>query len=475
MSVDTLQKTVPSKLLVLNVVGLSPKHIGPFTPNLEKLAKHGGVTHIQSMLPAVTCSVQATYFSGHTPSEHGIVGNGWYFKDLAEIKFWHQSNHLIQRPQIWQNFKDLYPEAHTANIFCWYNMYNPADTSVTVRPMYPADGRKIPDIYTSPPELRNDLNARLGQFPLFSFWGPNSNIQSSQWIADCALEVLEKERPDLAMVYLPHLDYALQKLGPNHPGIAAELSAIDQVCGQLLDYAQSQQYRIVVLSEYGIQSVSKVCYLNRIFRMQGWLQAREELGLEILDAGASRVFAVADHQIAHVYVQDKGLLDKVRKALEDCPEVELILGDEQKKHYGLAHERSGDLIAVSRQDAWFSYYYWLEDAKAPDFARTVDIHRKPGYDPVELFLDPSLRFPKLKLASKLLLKKLGFRTLMDVIPLDTSLVKGSHGAFCENADDGAIFICSESGFLPSEMVENGILPTDIQVLLLKLSACSSTP
>lgn len=464
---DNLPSAEP-KLLVLNVVGLSPKHIGERTPNLRGLVMRGSASHIQSMLPAVTCSVQASYFSGCTPSQHGIVGNGWYFKELAEVKFWHQCNHLIQSPQIWQKVKALNPELTTANIFCWYNMYNPADTSVTVRPMYPADGRKIPDIYTSPADLREELNSQLGSFPLFNFWGPNSNITSSQWIADATIKMLEKNAPDLAIAYLPHLDYALQKVGPDHTSITAELKEIDRLCGQLIDFGVNNNYRIVVLSEYGISKVKRVCHLNRLFRREGWLRIREELGLELLDTGASKVFAVADHQFAHIHIQDKSLTNKVRSLLEQQEEIEQVLGDEQKIHYGLDHARSGDLIAVSHSDAWFTYYYWLNDAKAPDFARTVDIHRKPGYDPVELFLDPDIALPKVKIIGKLLKKKLGFRTLLDVIPLDASLVKGSHGALCSNPEEGAVFLCSESGLLSSSHQQSGIPSTRVMSILLEL-------
>lgn len=466
---STPQAEPDSKLLVLNIVGLSPKHISETnTPHLQKLALRGCATHIHSMLPAVTCSVQATYFTGTTPGHHGIVGNGWYFKGLAEVKFWHQSNHLIQQPQIWQRVKEHKPSATTANLFCWYNMYNPADTSVTVRPMYPADGRKLPDIYTNPPELRAELNQQLGMFPLFNFWGPNANISSSQWIANAALHTLEKTKPTLAIAYLPHLDYALQKVGPDHPSIAQELQQIDVVCGQLIDYAANNAYQVVVLSEYGISKVQRVCHLNRLFRERGWLRVRDELGLELLDAGASKVFAVVDHQLAHIYVQDKSLLKDVRALLEKQQEIEQVLGAEQKVHYGLDHPRSGDLIAVTHSDAWFSYYYWLDDARAPDFARTVDIHRKPGYDPVELFLDPTLAFPKAKIVGKLLRKKMGFRTLLDVIPLDASLVQGSHGALCSDPEEGAIFMCSESAFLSVEAVQHGLPATAVMNTLLEL-------
>lgn len=453
---------------MLNVVGLTPAHIGEHTPNLARLAASGERAHIQSMLPAVTCSVQATYFTGVTPSEHGIVGNGWYLRDLCEIKFWHQSNRLIQAEQIWNALRRRDPATKSANIFCWYNMYSPADISITVRPLYPADGRKIPDIYTSPSEWRPRLNSQLGQFPLFNFWGPNSNIVSSRWIADAALQTLQEAQPDLAIVYLPHLDYSMQKLGPDHPDITEELRRIDALCGDLINYGKSHDYVLVVLSEYGIEKVSRPCHLNRLLREQGWLTVKNELGLELLDPEASRVFAVADHQVAHVYVQDKSLLSKVKTLLERQPEIEMVLDEQTKKNAGLAHPRSGELIAIARSDAWFSYYYWLDDAKAPDFARTVDIHRKPGYDPVELFLDPALRSPMGAIAWRLLKKKLGFRTLMDLIPLDATLIRGSHGGLSRHPDSGPIYICSESGTLSATQRRDGLAPTEIMNLLLDL-------
>lgn len=458
---------VSSKLLVLNVVGLSPKHIGEHTPHLKKLSERGVKTHIHSMIPAVTCSVQTTYFTGTTPAQHGIVANGWYFRDQSEIRFWHQSNHLIQAPQIWTEIKNNNSGLKTANIFCWYNMYCPADTAITVRPMYPSDGRKLPDIYTSPSALRHTLNDKLGTFPLFNFWGPKSSIVSSQWIADAAQFTIENEQPNFVTVYLPHLDYAMQKVGPDHPSICQELCDIDKVCGQLIELAEANNYRVIVLSEYGIQKVSRPCHLNRLFRDAGWLTVRDELGLELLDAGASKVFAVADHQVAHIYVQDENLLPKVQALLEQQSDIELVLDERGKQKYGLNHTRSGEFIVIAKPNAWFSYYYWQDDARAPDFARCVDIHRKPGYDPVELFVDPSIKLPLLKVASKLIQKKLGFRYLMDLIPLDATLVRGSHGALVSDPLQGAIFIASDGAMVADVDLQQGIPATQVFDVLLQ--------
>ena len=272
--------------------------------------------------------------------------------------------------------------------------------------------------------------------------GPDA---ASRWIAEASKWIEQKYQPTLSLIYLPHLDYNLQRLGPAHPAIAEDVSAIDAIVGELIAFFEARSVAVLVLSEYGISAVDTPIHLNRVFREQGWITVREELGLELLDCGASRAFAVADHQIAHVYLNDPALENSVRSRIESQPGVARVLGVAEKKQCGLDHPRAGDLVAVARENAWFTYYYWLDDALAPDFARCVDIHRKPGYDPVELFLDPSLAFPKLKILGRLLQKKLGFRMLMDVIPLDATLVKGSHGTCPASRKDWPILVAEQAG------------------------------
>ena len=449
------------KTVVLNVVGLSPNLLGPSTPRLNAFAAGGEQVPIASMLPAVTCSVQATYLTGAWPAEHGIVGNGWYFRDEAEVKFWRQSNRLVQRPKVWEAARQKDPDVTCANLFWWYNMYSSADVAVTPRPMYPADGRKLPDVYTQPPELRHMLQEQLGTFPLFEFWGPNTTIRSSRWIAEAAMRVEQQHAPTLTLVYLPHLDYGLQKYGPDDPRIADDLREIDDVCGDLIDFYETRDARVVVLSEYGIVPVTRPVHLNRLFREQGWIALREELGRELLDAGACEAFAVADHQVAHVYVKGAGLLPEVKALLERSSGVAEVLDEEGKRAHHLDHARAGDLVVLAEPDAWFTYYYWTDDARAPDFARTVDIHRKPGYDPVELFADPEIRFLKGKVGWKLARKKLGFRYLMDVIPLDATLVKGSHGVHTD-LEHGPLLMTRQADLLKGD----ALAPTDVHDLLL---------
>jgi predicted AlkP superfamily pyrophosphatase or phosphodiesterase len=448
--------------VVLNVVGLTPNLLGHHTPHLSALAKGGGARPITTITPAVTCAVQSTFLTGLLPREHGIVGNGWYFRDLSEIWLWRQSNRLVAGEKLWDRARAISPEVTIANLFWWYAMYADVDATVTPRPQYLADGRKAPDIYTNPPELREELNAALGEFPLFNFWGPNANIVSSQWIGRCAQRVIEAKSPSLTLVYLPHLDYCLQKYGPSDPRIPNELRQIDAVCGELIALAEERGMRVIALSEYGIADVTGPVHINRALREAGLLKVRVERGTELLDAGASDAFAVSDHQIAHVYVKDPSHVTKVKALIAKLDGVDVVLDDTTKRDFGLDHERSGELIALTAPDRWFSYYYWLDDARAPDFARCVEIHKKPGYDPVEMFLDPTITLPKLRVGWRLLKKQLGFRMLMDVIPLDATLVRGSHGRVT-TPERGPLLISSAPSLLRDETLH----ATDIKDVILR--------
>ena len=445
------------RTLVILVVGLAPDLLGEHTPHLSKLAARGGMRPLNTVTPAVTCTAQSTLVTGLMPSGHGAVANGWYFRDLAEVLLWRQPNQLVAGEKIWDAGHARDPDFTCAKMFWWYNMYATADWSATPRPMYPADGRKIPDHYAFPPALHDELDAKLGQFPLFKFWGPLADITSSDWIAKATLHVMETRTPTLTLTYLPHLDYNLQRLGPDlsHPRLQADLREIDDLCGELIAHADATGQRVVVVSEYGITKATDAVHINRALRRAGLLAVRpEEFGREVLDAGASQAFAMADHQIAHVYVKDPERVAEVAALVAGLDGVESVWDAEGKRANGLDHPRSGELVAVSEADRWFSYYYWLDDDKAPDFARTVDIHRKPGYDPVELFFDPAIKHPKLAAGWKLAKRKLGQRQLLDMISLkDTALVKGTHGRLTDDPAAGPLVISSEANLLPDGAVE----------------------
>lgn len=452
-----MQQTV-----VINVVGLTTTLLEDSELFLHQwLKKKHHLSIIKPVLPALTCSAQTTYLTGKWPSEHGIVGNGWYDRTDAEVKMWKQSNKLIQSPRIWDLARKIDPAFTCANMFWWYNMYSDANYTVTPRPQYWADGQKKPDCYSKPANLRDRLQERLGTFPLFDFWGPKTTIRSSQWIADASKLVYEWYNPTLTLIYLPHLDYCCQKYAPKSPEIVKDVKAIDKVCKDLIEFYESNGVEVIVLSEYGITKATNPIHINKFLRSNGYLQIRVERGLELLDAGECRAFAVADHQIAHIYVKDKNDLSELKELFEKIPGVAKVLDNTGKTDHHLNHERSGDLILIANQDSWFTYYYWLDDSDAPDFARTVEIHKKTGYDPVELFLDPKKKFILPRIIFKLIRKKLGFRTLMNVIPLDATLVKGSHGCIPESDADKPVFISknSKSDKIESNTVCQYILDT----------------
>lgn len=371
--------------------------------------------------------------TGKPPREHGIVGNGWYFRDTGEVRFWQQHNGLIEGEK-------LYDRIDTAKMFWWFNQGSSARWSCTPKPHYGCDGSKVFDVL----DLTGcDLVAALGQFPFFAFWGPGAGLASSQWIADATARVMRMQKPQLTMTYLPHLDYDYQRF-PQHD--TQRVVEVDRCAGQVIDAAQDIGARVIVVSEYGLVRVDRAVMINQALRRAGFLAVRDTPFGEMLMPGQSQAFAVCDHQLAHVYINDPDASGAVRDLIESLSGVAALVppGDIQ-----LDHRRSGELIALACDDAWFAYYYWLDHANAPDFARCVDIHRKPGYDPCELFLTSRVRA-----GARLLQKKLGLRYRMDVIPLDPALVRGSHG-LRPPEQDGPVIV-AEGGAcddLPSDMTQ----------------------
>jgi len=431
-------------LIVLNTVGLPVRHL-PLAPRLAALAQKGWSRAMQDVYPAVTCTAQATMLTGVLPQDHGIVGNGWLYRDTMEVRFWQQSSRLVQAEPVYttarRRAKNRGTQFRCAKLFWWFNQGADVDSSVTPKPHYGSDGNKAFDIQTSPPELADELKRRLGPFPFPTFWGPMAGLGCTKWIARCAAEVVKTGMPpDLTLVYLPHLDYDTQRLGPkgcNWPKIVGEL---DAACAPLLDAAEAAGARVWVVNEYTHLDVDTPIYINRALARAGLLQSRGGPFGDQLDTFGSTAFAVCDHQIAHVYVRTADDLQRAREAVEALPGVACVFTGLQRMELGLNHPRAGDLIALSKPNAWFAYPFWLDDRHAPDYARTVDIHRKPGYDPCELFFDPAIAFPKLRAMRRLLSKKMGFRTRFDLTPLDASLVKGSHGLCVAEPAEAPLFI-----------------------------------
>jgi predicted AlkP superfamily pyrophosphatase or phosphodiesterase len=455
-------------LVLIDAVGLTRKLL-EFAPRLKQLADSGWVRSLHEVIPAVTCTAQASILTGKLPRDHGIVGNGWLFRDTGEVRFWQQSNALIQAEPLYVTARRRATKRglrfRAAKLFWWFNQGAAVDFSVTPKPHYGADGNKVFGITGAPDGLCERLERDLGRFPFHTFWGPAAGVPCTEWIARCAAMILESERPELTLVYMPHLDYDPQRFGPSRCELRRLVRELDEACAPLLDAARAVGARVWIVSEYGHADVSRPVLLNRVLRQAGLLSVRGGPFGEMLDTFASRAFAVCDHQFAHVYVErsDQAALEQTRGLLSDLPGVARVLTGDEIRSAGLDHSRSGELVVLSQSEAWFAYPYWLDDRSAPDFARTVDIHRKPGYDPCELFFDPTLVWPRGRAMLRLAQKKLGFRTLFDVIPLDAALVHGSHGIPAQNAENRPLLI----GDGPPPGGEESILLTDVHALLLQ--------
>ncbi len=437
------------RFCLIDVVGLTPRLVGEHTPCLRAMAQRHGARALRGVLPAVTLSAQATLLAGQMPAAHGIVGNGWLYRETMEIRFWHQARNLIQSETIYEEARrrarqrgEIFLGAH---IFWWFGQGMAADWTLLPKPWYGCDGDKRFAIASSPVDLAAEVEAELGPFPFCAFWGPTAGLAASRWLAEAGAWMLRLRKPHLTLIYLPHLDYDLQRQGVMSggdltPGAVKALREVDDCVRLITAAAEKIGADVGVVSEYGLTNVCRPVYINRCLRENGLLTVRDGPFGEMLDIFHSRAFAVVDHQVAHIYVREDGDLARVRHLLGKEPGVAEILDKNAQRTWGLAHERSGDLLALSERDAWFAYPYWLEQKRAPDFAATVDIHRKPGYDPCELFFDPSLSAPRLRLAWRLCQKWLGFRARFDIVPLDAHLVRGSHGLPPSSDADGPVFI-----------------------------------
>lgn len=436
------------RTVVAIAAGLSAGHIGPHTPVLREFARAmGGVRMLRPSVPAVTCTGQADLLTGQPPRHHGVVANGWMDREQGEVRLWRQSNRLVRGPLVWQRARERFPGMTVANLFGWFNMFSDADFTVTPRPQYAADGRKAPDILATPHGLRERLTAELGPFPLFHFWGPRADIRSTDWIVQATLRVMRWHDPALTLCYLPHLDYVLQREGPGGPTLRRELRELDRVLEVLMEACRQRGARLLICSEYGIERATRAVHPNRALREAGLLSTRLEFGGQNLDLNASAAFAMCDHQVAHVYVQRPESLGAVRERLAALPGVQRVLGHGELAEIELDHPRSGDLVLLPEPGAWFAYPWWTDAAEAPDYARAVDIHRKPGYDPCELLRDAGALGTAAKVAWFMLRKSLGMRALLQCTPLDAHLVKGTHGRVDLDPELEPVLL-AEGDFLP---------------------------
>jgi predicted AlkP superfamily pyrophosphatase or phosphodiesterase len=397
--------------IVIDIVGLEFNHLqSDIIPNISRIASEGECAKMEPVFPSVTCTVQASLLSGKYPNEHGIISNGLYDRTDHNISFWEQSSDLVKTDRVWDVAeRNKQAEAFKTAVLFWQNtMYCEANIVVTPRPLHFDDGL-VMWCYSKPVGYYDQqLKTNFGEFNLATYWGPFASHKSSEWITQATTYTLEEHRPNLLFTYLPHIDYSAQRFGKGSNQVRDDLKIADGIVEEIvqktIELGIKDESQFIILSEYGFNDVASAIPLNLKLRDAGLLATRRIQDKEYLDYEFSNAFAMVDHQIAHVYVKD-GFVNQAKHALEDVTGVDRLLYGEEKKLLKIDHERSGDIIAISDKDKWFSYYWWYEPERAPTFAKNVDIHRKPGYDPVELFIDPKTRS----------------------ISQNTSLVKGSHG------------------------------------------------
>jgi len=409
----------PPHVLALSIPGLRQADLARM-PVLAGLAAAGRCLPLAAGFPAVTCPVQATLTTGVPPATHGIVANGLFDRRSQHLEMWISPDSVHRAPRLWDRIRRARPGVRTAAWFLLQSKHATADLVCLPAPKHNPDGTETMWCHTNPEPLYAALRETLGEFPLHKFWGPVAGIESSRWIARSFVEASKPAPPHLAFVYLPHLDYAAQRTGPDSPPAHAACGELDTEIGTLLDDFGSlvgcENLTVLVVGEYAIRPVSHALHPNRILREAGLLVVRETTDGEILDIAASRAWTLADHQIGHVFLRDPADAATVADLFRGRAGVCRVLHGDDLVTAGLvspgqprAESHCGDLVIESTLDSWQTYFHWLDDAQAPTFARTIDIHRKPGYDPLELHLDRT-RLPQI------------------AIPLDPSLVKGSHGA-----------------------------------------------
>ncbi len=417
--------------VILDIVGLDVSHFDYSSqkyPNISSLFEKGGeYGYMKPVFPSVTCTVQASILTGKYPKDHGIISNGYFDRENLQTLFWEQSTKLVQSEKIWDTIKSKNDMLKTAMLFWQNSMYSNNDYVVTPRPIHLENGQMDMWCYSKPVNYYEEISKEIGEFNLMNYWGPFASIKSSEWIAKSVQYTVENRRPNLIYAYFPQIDYSAQKFGHSSSQVTDDLKQIDEYVGNIIEKVKEagifDDTHFLLLSEYGFNDVKDAIPINRILREKGLLQVRTINGKEYIDYEFSDAFAMVDHQIAHIYINDSKNMgkEKIKSTIEDVPGIEIVCDQKEKQKLHVDHSRSGELIAVANKDKWFSYYWWYDDQKkiisnpelskiddndkAPRFTKTVDIHRKPGYDPLDLFIDPKKK----------------------CISTDTHLIKSSHG------------------------------------------------
>ncbi|RJS97466.1 alkaline phosphatase family protein [Halococcus sp. IIIV-5B] len=398
--------TDTGRAVVLDVIGLEREHVDAgLAPNIAELVPESARADLEMPFPAVTLPAQSTLATGRSPKNHGDVANGEYDRDTDSVALWERDRE--SRDRLWETASEA---GLMTAVFCFQHLIGTsADVALTPSPIEDEENNILEmNCWTNPDGFYDELEAEYGHFPLHTYWGPGANETSSEWILNAARESVERYDPDLLWIYVPHLDYAGLAHGPSSDELADAIGLVDDLVGGFLDSLRGDdrwdETAVHVASEYGFHDVDTPIYPNRALREAGLLEVQDDgEGGEEVDLEGSNAFAMVDHQVTHVYA-DEGAVDDAREALSGLKGVEQVLGEDGKEEWGVAHPNAGDLVLVAEPSAWFQYYWWHEDEDAPFYARDMDIHAKPGFDPVELFFGDE-----------------------GLVSLDATKVGGSHG------------------------------------------------
>lgn len=362
---------------------------------------------IEPVFPAVTCSAQAAFRTASAAAVHDMPGNGYLDRTLRRVFFWEQSAALVRGVRIWDAARSS--GRRVALLFWQQSLGESTDVVLSPKPIHKHHGGMIQDCYSQPEDLYERLCRKIGRpFDLMRYWGPLASLKSSEWIAEATMATMEDASLELDIVfsYLPHLDYDLQRFGPESAQAVRAAQAIASLMDRLREFAERRGWQWVFWGDYAMESVRRgAVFPQRALREAGLFQVRRVRGRAYPDLYASRAVAVTDHQIAHVYVGDTAALEAARNILGCTEGVAQCLGREEQRAQGVDAPRGGDLMLVAEPGRWFAYPWWTERCEEPDYASHVDIHNKPGYDPCELF----------------------FGWPPGAISRDTSRVRGTHG------------------------------------------------
>lgn len=392
------------KLLVVQVAALGYDFLkGEIGAQLKDLT----FRPLEPVFPAVTATAQASFRTASPPAQHGMVANGFYDRELHRVMFWEQSAALVRGPRIWESYRS---KGRRVGMMFWQqSLGENVDLVLSPAPIHKHHGGMIQDCYGKPAELYSWLCSAVGrEFSLAQYWGPLASAKVGDWIASAAAALLSNTElaPDLLFTYLPTLDYDLQRQGPDHDHSIRALEALVGQLKILLDDARISDYEVLVFGDYAMGPVTgDVVFPNRALLEADLMKTRRIKHMLYPDFHESRAFAVTDHEVAHVYVAESDHLEAARRCLAATEGVGRVLDRAAVRELGLDHPRSGELVIVAEEGAWFAFPWWKRKREAPEYAKHVDIHNKPGYDPCELF----------------------FGRLPTQVSTDPRQIRGSHG------------------------------------------------